>query len=316
MNQYQDRDWLEQKYWIEELSTCQIAELCGAGKNTIRYWMEKHNINFRTLSEALKGKQCMMDRIPWNKGKINKVTKIYKQCGNEFELYPSEPDKFCSKECYLEFLKIPGNHPCWKNRYTKIICKICGEIFEIRQDQILDTGNCCSKECQGINQKQTMKGENNYNFGKHLSEITKEKISKTLRGYKHTEETRKKNRESSIRNWQDPNYVKNVLRAINKRPTKPEKAFDEMTPDTIRYTGNRAWWKQLIDGKYHNPDFKVTGQDKVIEVFGDYWHREEDSQELIDLYAQAGVECLIFWEREIYNQPEVILEKASQFIEK
>ena len=128
-------------------------------------------------------------------------------------------------------------------------------------------------------------------------------------------EHRKRNSERMKKSWQDPEYVEKALKGINKRPTYPEKVFNEMTPDAIRYTGNRAWWRKLDDGKHHNPDFKVTGQDKVIEIYGDYWHRNDDPQELIDLYKQAGLGCLIFWEHEIYNQQEMVLERVDQFIE-
>lgn len=114
--------------------------------------------------------------------------------------------------------------------------------------------------------------------------------------------------------WQDPKQCKKFLKGILKRPTRPEKIFDEMTPENIHYTGNGAWWKTFPNGKNKNPDFKVMGQDKVIEIFGDYWHRNDDSQELIDLYAQVGLDCLVFWEHEIYENPQEVLSKVEIFI--
>jgi len=106
-----------------------------------------------------------------------------------------------------------------------------------------------------------------------------------------------------------------ILKATSKRPTNPENVFNEMTPKAVRYTGNRAWWRTLPNGKNKNPDFKITGQNKVIEIFGDYWHKGQNPQELIDLYKQAGLDCLVFWEHEVYNNQEQILEKVNQFID-
>ena len=127
-------------------------------------------------------------------------------------------------------------------------------------------------------------------------------------------EMKKKNSERMNKLWADPEHIRKFLKATNKRPTYPESIFDEMTPEIVRYVGNRAWWRKLEDGKNHNPDFKVTGQNKVIEIFGDYWHKGEDPQELIDLYALAGLDCLVFWESEIYENPEQVIEKVDDFI--
>jgi len=51
---HRNKSWLYRKYWEEKLSLSQIAELCGCGKETIRYWMRKFDIKHRTMSEAIK----------------------------------------------------------------------------------------------------------------------------------------------------------------------------------------------------------------------------------------------------------------------
>jgi len=111
-------------------------------------------------------------------------------------------------------------------------------------------------------------------------------------------------------------WIKGLKATKIKKPTYPERLFDSITSDIVQYVGNGTWWKKLSDGKNHNPDFKITGQNKVIEIFGDWWHRRENPQELIDLYKQVGLECLVFWEHEVYNNQEETLEKVNQFINK
>lgn len=49
-----DKEWLYQKYWVERLSTPELAKLCGCTNANIRYWMVKHNIAARNVSEARK----------------------------------------------------------------------------------------------------------------------------------------------------------------------------------------------------------------------------------------------------------------------
>lgn len=51
---YKDRDWLYQKYWNEELSRQQIANLCGCSHRKIYYWMNKFSIESRSFSDSRK----------------------------------------------------------------------------------------------------------------------------------------------------------------------------------------------------------------------------------------------------------------------
>jgi len=115
--------------------------------------------------------------------------------------------------------------------------------------------------------------------------------------------------------WANPEYVKAVLYGRGNRPTKPEEIFNQMTSNTICYVGDGKLWWTLPNGKHKNPDFKVKDQKKVIEIFGDYWHKNDNPQELIDLYKQIGIDCLIIWEKEIHDHPNEVLEKTNKFTE-
>lgn len=116
--------------------------------------------------------------------------------------------------------------------------------------------------------------------------------------------------------WQNAEFREKVLRAQCQQPNQLEMLFDEITPNIVRYVGDRSWWRLLPNGRYKNPDFKITGQNKVIEIFGgkDYFHTEEEAKELLSLYEQVGLKCLIFWEEEILKHPDRILEKTISFL--
>jgi len=53
-----------------------------------------------------------------------------------------------------------------------------------------------------------------------------------------------------------------------------------------------------------NPDFvNINGQKKIIELFGDYWHRNTQikDKKRIKTYNKYGYKVLIVWEHELEN---------------
>jgi len=61
------------------------------------------------------------------------------------------------------------------------------------------------------------------------------------------------------------------------------------------------------------PDFiNINGQKKIIELYGDYWHRNDDPQDRIDLFAKYGYQTLIIWEHELKNEVE-LKDKLQEF---
>lgn len=51
---YTDAEWLREKYVSEKLSTAEISDLCDVTKETIRRWLNNHDIDTRSKSEAAK----------------------------------------------------------------------------------------------------------------------------------------------------------------------------------------------------------------------------------------------------------------------
>jgi len=49
---YTDPDWLQEQYWDQERTVAEIGELTGVSETTIRRWMDRHNIETRSNSEA------------------------------------------------------------------------------------------------------------------------------------------------------------------------------------------------------------------------------------------------------------------------
>jgi hypothetical protein len=173
-------------------------------------------------------------------------------------------------------------------------------------------------------------------WGKHLPESARQKIREaafkrpypseetrkklaTWKGRKHSIETKKKMSDTRKAIWADEEFKKRICatfpKAQEQRPNGLESKFMALTQSpNLKYVGNGEWWRLLPNDQRKNPDFKITGENKVVELFGNYWHRNDDPAELQDLYKQVGIDCLVIWEKEINEQPEKVKEKFNQFI--
>lgn len=96
--------------------------------------------------------------------------------------------------------------------------------------------------------------------------------------------------------------------------TRPERKIDEIQkfmfgPYTIyEFTGDRRHWIRMPDGRMRNPDFTSNELKKVVEVFGRYWHRDDDPDQIIASYRDVGWDCLVLWEDEIHIARDAIYE--------
>jgi len=124
-------------------------------------------------------------------------------------------------------------------------------------------------------------------------------------GVPKTAECKEKITISLKKKWLDREYVLMMGAARSIKPNKPEsaliKVLDEMYPGEWKYTGDFSF---VVNGK--NPDFvNCNGQKKIIELFGDYWHRGENPQDRADIFSPFGYETLVIWERELKNMGKV-----------
>ena len=61
-----------------------------------------------------------------------------------------------------------------------------------------------------------------------------------------------------------------------------------------------------------------------MEAFGDFWHSRmftgkapfEHEQELIEAYAEVGIQCLVIWESEVKTDAEEVRSRLSEFLTK
>jgi len=344
---YWNEKWLREKYIIEHLDQIPIAKICGVTNGTIGKWLTKFNILKRSLSEVQKDSKYIMPTeirkkiIETRKKNSNpnyniclvcgkrfrtshkdrktcsrkcafirlrkqKIKEICPVCGKEFEFLPSENRKYCSTDCYN---KVTGK-TLIKDKIKKL-CEHCGKVYEVIP-ALENISRFCSMECKNEGHSKAMTGKGNPIYGIIRSEETRRKIGEA--NSSPSEETRERMSKRSIKLWQDPEFIDKWMKGINRKPTRPEDIFNDLTPECVRYVGDGQWWRPTKKKHARNPDFKVTGQNKVIEIYGDYWHRNHDPEDIIQEYKEVGLDCLVFWEHEVYEDTERILEEVNEFI--
>ena len=216
-----------------------------------------------------------------------------------------------------------------RNRSTKQIWKLCSCCHKGRWVYYSDlsrpryTGMC--RKCYESNYRHTEEekakiskaqiGRVSGMKGKRHSQETKLKISEGERtcgrDWSKTEQTRRKIRNTLKRRiLENPQLLQKLIAQAStacRRPNKAEiKLCEILSPFGFHYTG---------DGS-HNvgtlaPDF-WNGNHKVIELYGDYWHRHDDPQERINAFAQYDYKCLVIWESEM-KTPENVILRVKEF---
>jgi len=88
---YMNKEWLEQKYFEEKLSTKKIADICNCNRKTIDYWMHRFEIpisrGYWTTFKGKKHTKATREKIrkkllghkPWNTGLTYKTDDRLKQ---------------------------------------------------------------------------------------------------------------------------------------------------------------------------------------------------------------------------------------------
>jgi len=103
---YQNKEWLQQKYIREKLSTGQIGKLCEIDALTVGYWLKKYNIPIRSTSESThlgNANHCNLSQeaIEWINGEL-----LGDGCLNSSSIY-SARFQYTSK--YLEYINYISN---------------------------------------------------------------------------------------------------------------------------------------------------------------------------------------------------------------
>ena len=161
----------------------------------------------------------------------------------------------------------------------------------------------------------------------------KNQLNEARKKRKFDLDTRIKMSKASKKKWQNKIYRKSMLknnkglfkkgdyhfypRKTEDGPNKLEKIIIGIVPSHVEYTGNGDFWIRLSD-RFKNPDFVVhpfSQTKKVIEVYGDYWHKDDSTEDLTKAYNKRNIQCLVLWEHEIKKDIELTRNRLFNFIQ-
>lgn len=148
-------------------------------------------------------------------------------------------------------------------------------------------------------------------FGVEVAERMKEKRKERLTGKTYEEiygvEQGKEMKRKSKERWTDEVFVKKWLKRTCVKPNRAELKLFKLLQVSLpnEYKINVKADVMILGGKI--PDFvNVNGQKKVIELYGDFWHKDDNPQDRIDYFKQFGYDCLVIWESEMKDEKKVI----------
>lgn len=158
-------------------------------------------------------------------------------------------------------------------------------------------------------------GKKHHLYGKKMSKQTREKISKTrIERIKSGDIKRPAKELNGMYGKKITNEHKKALwKGGKNKITTPERKLLKLYPN-LKYTGDKKIWIKFKDGNMKNPDFISQREKFVIEVYGDYWHKNDDPNSLIKKYNDIGYNCLVLWEHEINDNSSIIPEIIERFI--
>jgi len=129
------------------------------------------------------------------------------------------------------------------------------------------------------------------------------------KGAKVSGNTIEKCRQATLKKWQEQEYVRKQMKSRHVRKNKSESRFEillQSIDNSWKFVGDG---QLIIGGKC--PDF-WNGDHKLIELYGDYWHQNDNPQDRIDLFKSRGYTTLIIWESELKDM-ETTNAKVSNF---
>ena len=113
--------------------------------------------------------------------------------------------------------------------------------------------------------------------------------------------------------WKNPKYIRKQMKARNVSKNKQEIELECILEELFGseeyiFVGDA----NFILGGY-NPDFlNASGKNKLIDFFGEVFHKKEEEKMRGDYFNKFGFEHLVVWGRELRNK-ETLKEKLRWF---
>jgi very-short-patch-repair endonuclease len=138
----------------------------------------------------------------------------------------------------------------------------------------------------------------------------KRRMSLAHVGEVFTEDRKKKMSLGMKARWKTPGYAKKVLH--RRESSYPERVFIGLCEERqlpYCFVGNGAL---DVDGK--NPDFVgILDDHKLIEIWGERWHRGQNPQDRIDFFNNRGYDCMVIMAAALKRDPESVIQAVQNY---
>ena len=96
-----------------------------------------------------------------------------------------------------------------------------------------------------------------------------------------------------------PEIVRKQIASAGKKPNFVESYLFNFISLLLpgQYALNVAARFLVLEGKV--PDYVCLEERKIIELFGERWHKTEEAQKRVNFFRSRGWDCLIIWAREL-----------------
>lgn len=233
-------------------------------------------------------------KLTWSKNN-KRETKPCEWCGTEFEDYPSQKRRFCSKRCMYDWRKDQN----WETR----VCP-CGNEFKTRkkQEQVYCGNDCTEKRRIAIEAIHTFEARSKASTGRVFSDEHKRNLSIARRtgNWALTPGGIVRIRKARIKAMKEKGYK------VSQLEYKYAEMLDE---DGVEYIHQFE-----LAGKLY--DFYISETNTLIEINGDYWHCNPEKypngpideiqrakikadEEKKQIAAKEGYNLLILWENDL-----------------
>lgn len=198
--------------------------------------------------------------------------------------------KYCSESC-----KNVAMNP-WRNRIElrveralwSLTCKFCGEFFEV-ENYRKSVAKYCSVECKNKDKKRevrTCQGCKVSTFTVYPSDSKKYCTHECWSAHR----ARSSVAELSLKPFLEPLGYRNT----------------ESSPFYLR---------NKVRGRTRVPDYVNQQERKIVEVWGEYWHRDqilpegkrhETVEECVEWYREIGWSCEVVWVEDLDNYKQTL----------
>ena len=287
-----------------------VCLICGKEYDQLTNHLRVHNINIAQYKERYPNAKTISEETHNKRSKYGKDNSFFgKHHTDESNQKNREANRIAQKGSKNAFYgKKHTKESKDKNRKTKKDFYLTEEgiklkklLSELKKDTILSEEHknaisdglnsfYSSEEGEKLRKEFSVRfsGEGNPFFGKE-----------------HSKETIKMLRDILIKNRKKGIY--NIV--PNKKEQELYEFLQEILPDEYKFVGDG----KTVDVGGCAPDFiNINGQKKLIELYGDYWHKGDDEGHRIFYFRLFGYETLIIWEHELKDK-EKLREKILAF---